>query len=103
MVPPQPYSGSPGCPPVTTTLTFRLEPVPVASNDGSAAFAVSGKPAATVVATTPALPNKPLRDIGFMCSYLLARHDYEDKAPLERIVNLLPLSNCDDLRLPARD
>ena len=43
LVPPQPYSGSPGCPPVTITLSFRLllgcplaggRPLPVAIVQG---------------------------------------------------------------------
>src|SRR6266576_3576448 len=66
MVPPQPYSGSPGCPPVTTTLSLGVFVGGVAPGKGWATVVASGSPTARVVPSQLVLLSIFRREIGFM-------------------------------------
>src|SRR3954464_8688117 len=91
MVPPQPYSGSPGCPPVTTT--FNRAFVDGLLPNGSAAKVSPGSPAARV------LPNKPprlsmfRRVIFFICQPKRVREERRRRGCRQRgdRISLLPL------------
>src|ERR1017187_3648843 len=81
MVPPQPYSGSPGCPPVTTTLSLGFVGDALLG-DGSAAVVANGSPTAKVVPSQLALLSMFRREIGFMCSsWMLVRRVCDRDGP----------------------
>src|ERR1039457_666844 len=87
MVPPQPYSGSPGCPPVTTTLSLGLVGGVLLGN-ASAAVAANGSPTATVVPSQLVLLSMFRREIGFMCSsWKLLRRVCTRKGPTSTAVH----------------
>src|ERR1035441_4480956 len=94
MVPPQPYSGSPGWPPVTTTLSLRLLG-DVLLRFGSATVVASGSPTATVVPTQLVLLSMFRREIGFMCSsWMLVRRVCDRKGPTSMAVQ--PVASVDE-------